>query len=118
MFNNWLDKHYIKVLGALIGVDFLFFGLTNASKVSVLILVIGFILLTINIYMLVTGVVKLLRWYGINLGESRNRITLMISGFLAAIVAFQSTGQLTLKDMVVLIPFILGAYFYTSYKKA
>lgn len=115
---QWINQHKEKAVGALIGVDCLFFGLTNPDKVPALVLVAGFLLMTINLYVLVSAVVALIRWYGISLGKHRRKIIVAVTASLAVLLALQSTGQLTSKDLIVLMPFVLIAYFYTSYQKA
>lgn len=113
-----IRKHKLKALGALLGVDCLFYGLTNPAKASALILILGFILLVINIFAAVTGVISLIKWYGVSIGKQRLKIEIIITTILATLVALQSSGQLTSKDLVILLPLAAIGYFYLSYKKA
>lgn len=118
MSKQWINQHKKKIIGALIGVDCLFFGLTNPDKVPAMVLVAGFMLLIVNLYVIVSAVLALIRWYGVSFGEHRRKVVVAITASLSVLLALQSTGQLTSRDLIVLLPFVAIAYFYTSYQKA
>ncbi len=118
MSKKWIIQHKKQIVGVLVGVDCLFFGLTNPDRVPALVLVAGFILLMINLYVIVGAIVALIRWYGISLGKHRRKIIVSVTIVLSVLLALQSTGQLTSRDLIVLLPFVAIAYFYTSYQKA
>jgi len=113
-----IRKHRIKALGALLGVDCLFYGLTNPSRASAVVLILGFVLLVINIFAFVTGVMALVKWYGVSIGKHRLKIEIIITVIISTLVALQSSGQLTSKDLIILLPLAALGYFYLSYKKA
>jgi len=118
MSKKWINQHKKKIVGALIGVDCLFFGLTSPDRVPAVVLVFGFALLVANLYVAVSALVALMRWYGISIGRHKRKIIIALTASLSVLVALQSTGQLTSRDLLVLLPFVALAYFYTSYQKA
>lgn len=114
---HWINQHKKGSLFGLVLVDMVFFGLTNPSKVPAIMLIAGFILILVNLYVLARGAIALSRWYGVSLGEHSKKITLIITGILGALIGLQSMGQLSVRDLVILMPFVALGYFYTSYQK-
>lgn len=98
----------------LIVLDIILFGSLNTSRVAQVMLVAGFVLLVANLYMLVYGVTSLIRLYGIPI-KRRRRLSIYISLFLGIIIALQSIGELSPRDMLVAVPLALLGYAYISY---
>jgi hypothetical protein len=117
MKTHWINQHKTRSLAGLILVDAVFFGLTNPSKVPAVLLIAGFALIVVNLYALSLGLVALSRWYGISLGAHSKKIVLIITGFTGALIGLQSMGQLSVRDLVILMPFVAIGYFYSSYQK-
>lgn len=119
-----LEKHqllkYVKrwPWAVLITLDGLFFGLTEPSKVSVPMLIVGFGLIVASIYRLIHGIIGLTRWYGVSFGSHARRVAAVATGVIGSVVALQSIGQLSPRDLIVLLPFALVGYFYASYGQA
>ena len=99
---------------ALIIVDVLFFGLTSPNSSSFVIIP-AFTLVIINIL----AITDLLMRYFMQIipikDAIRRRVTVVVSVTIALIVALQSIGQLTLRDVVTIVPLAGLLYFYMSY---
>ena len=77
---------------------------------------VGYLLLAVTILSAVHGLVKLLKWYG----DETQRITQRLHYGAAAIllvIALQSTGQLTLRDVIALVPLTALAFWYFGLRR-
>jgi hypothetical protein len=92
----------------------LFFSLTNPDHVNSMILIIGFIILTILFYAIIDSLLFLLIKSGISLSRPR-RIAVFTAILSGLILALQSIGQLSLIDLAVIIPLWMLLYLYTTY---
>ena len=99
----------------LIVADLLFFGTTNPANVPSYMLVVGFLLFTATFYYFVLGILRLGKWYGLGFSKKQVRMARIITAVVAGIVALQSTGQLSSREIYVLIPLAMIAYVYMSY---
>ena len=104
----------MKYLMALVVLDSIIFGGSNAKMVASFMLAIGFILLLATVYQVFHGILSLGRLYGLRL-KRQNRFALYITGVTGIVIALQSIGELTLRDVVVLLPLAGIAYLYSSY---
>lgn len=103
------------LLAALAAADLVVFGGTSPHNTSSIVLFIGFLLLSINFYVFLLGALKLVAWYGVSLGRHRKQFIRLTAGVFVGLVALQSIGELSLRDVVVLLPLAVVAYFYLSY---
>lgn len=110
--------HHLKTIAALLIINLLFFGATDPMKVTAPYLIIAFVFLTLTVYVVITGVLTVLRFYGVSLGSKNKRITLGLTGVVAGVLALQSMGQLTGRDLLVLLPLALLAHVYFSYNRS
>ncbi len=101
--------------GGLLLADSLFFDLTNPNSLPSWALIIGFALVSASFYALLLLVLWIAKFYGVTTGVSGKRIArlLGLSGGIA--IALQSLGELSLRDVVVLLLLTAIAYAYTSY---
>ncbi|HUA13503.1 MAG TPA: hypothetical protein VL989_03315 [Candidatus Sulfotelmatobacter sp.] len=111
-----LKSRSVQLLLALIIADFIFFSNTSAYQSSPQVIIVGFSLLIISVYAFIYGVFKLLGLYGIKIKES-HKLSIAATVFTSAVIALQSIGELTLKDVLVLAPLTVIGYFYASYNK-
>lgn len=95
--------------------DSLFFTMTNPNKVASSVLIIGFTLVALTIYGFLRLGLAAATFYGLPLKNRGRRIALLIGISMAIAVALQSLGELTLRDVVVLILLTGIVYIYTSY---
>ena len=91
----------------------LFFALSDTSKVPSFALIVGFVLLVLAFYQALNGLLVIGSWYGLlSVKATRRRLAGAISGVAGCVIALQSTGQLTKRDVLVLTPLAVGAYLY------
>jgi hypothetical protein len=106
-------RHFWQALGVLV-LDIAFFTRTNAGKVAPFILIIGFILFLLTCYVLLYGLLGIARLYGLPV-RYKQRLAVYLSGVLGLIVALQSIGELTPRDILVLLPLATLGYIYGVY---
>lgn len=97
--------------------DILVFGATNPNDTVSFMLIVGFVLLCATAYYLLDGILMLAKLYGLPLRHKKRflrSMTLLISG----LVAFQSLGQLSVRDILVLSPLTVLLYMYIAYSKS
>jgi hypothetical protein len=94
--------------------DVLFFGLTNPGSLNPALLLMSFVLLTFSFYVIASSIIWLLKKAGLGV-VNRRRLAIYIAIFGMIIVALQSIGQFSWRDVVVLVPFALISYFYIGY---
>ncbi len=102
----------------LLVLDAIFFNLTNPSKVPSALLIIGFGLAALTTYYIVRFLLAILTIYGLPLRDHGRRPAIFIGVVAAIMIALQSLGELTLRDVVVLILLSIITYLYMSYGRA
>ena len=90
------------------------FGGTDPQKVPSVMLIVAFLLLTATFYYLVRNLIKAIRWYGVKTRHP-GRLAAVVTLVGAFIVALQSIGELTGRDILVLLPFVVIGYVYASF---
>lgn len=103
-----------KVASLLIA-DGLFFGLTNPVRLPSVVIIVGFLLVTLTIYTIIRSCLGVFVGYSNLSGQRAKRISAISSLLIGVIVAMQSIGQLTLRDIIATFPIIIVVYFYFSY---
>jgi hypothetical protein len=93
--------------------DVLFFGMTDPRRVVSSGLMLGFVLLVLSLYYLLLGVLAAARLYGLSFGRHKRRLALFMTGAASGLLALQSIGQLSPRDILVfgLLAVLLYAYF-------
>lgn len=115
--------YYLKkrqtVLGlALAALDIVFFATTNPDKVPSALLIVGFVLAALSVYVMWRLVFAAAAIYGLPVRDRGRRPALFLGFVCAAALALQSLGELTLRDIVVLVLFAVITYMYTSYGRS
>lgn len=100
---------------ALLAADSLFFGMTNPRRVASSLLIVGFLLFSLSLYYLFGGLLAAARLYGLSFGRHRRRLALFVTGGTAGLVALQSIGELSFRDILVLGLISLVLYIYLGY---
>ena len=100
----------------LIITDIAFFGLTNPVKVASILLIAGFGLLVVTMYWLLLNIQKIAGLYMPWLLRQKN-LSLSISLLVGLLLALQSIGQLTVRDMLLVPAAGLVLYAYLAYGK-
>ena len=108
----------ILVIGGLIGLDSLFFGLTSPTKVPSILLIVGFLLLALTIYHLFRLFLVVISLYGLPTRDHAKRLARLFAGLVAGVLALQSIGELSLRDIMVLTPLAGILYAYLTYGQA
>lgn len=115
---KWRRNAWPWYSAGLLASDVLFFVLTNPKTVAAPLLVVGFLLLTATIYILLKAGLWLGGLYGLPLGGHRQRLALFGTGVIGGLLALQSIGELTGRDVLVLLPLAVLLYVYLSYGRA
>jgi hypothetical protein len=108
--------HFWYAIGVLI-VDVIFFSGINASAVAPFLLIIGFVLLLLTCYVVIYALLSIARLYGFPI-RHKQRLALYLSGVVGLVVALQSIGELSSRDVLVLLPLATLGYMYTVYATA
>ncbi len=93
--------------------DILFFGLTDPKYLSVWLMPLAFLLALGTVYMSVRAIFTILKLLGYVSGR-RYRMSLIVAAFMFILVLMQAVGQLSTRDVLVLLPATALAYFYYS----
>lgn len=113
---NLLSKPHTRRLAALLVADALVFSTTNATKTASFMVIIGFGLLMLTFYYLIYGLLGFSGYYGLKI-RNKKSLARLISLITGVLVALQSVGQLGSRDILVLLPLVVIAYFYGVYAK-
>lgn len=100
---------------ALFIADALFFSFVNPANAYAIIIIIGFLLLIVTIYSIVDFLLALgerIIPFSLN---TKKRIAVAVTLVSGLLIAMQSIGQLTYKDILAVIPLVLVLSFYFSY---
>lgn len=103
-------------IGGLLFADLLLFGTTDPSKVASFTLIIAFLLLCATLYYTLGGLLALAKLYGVPV-RRKKRILRLATIIGSALIAFQSIGQLSVRDIAVLVPLSALWYMYAGYTK-
>jgi len=104
---------YWQALVVLIG-DVVLYTRTNAASVAPIILIGGFILLVLTTYVIVYGLCSIARLYGLPI-RHKQRVATFLSIITGLIIALQSIGELSARDIFVLVPLVVIGYAYATY---
>ena len=104
--------HQITAIGI---VDSLFFGLTDPARAPSALFIVAFLLIALSLYVLYRGVLDLIDIYTGK--RHHHRIAASLTAVTASLLALQSIGQLSARDLAVAVPLIAISYFYFSYNK-
>ena len=102
------------LIGSLV-LDGVFFMLTNAQEVSSLTLMFGFLLVVGTFYLLIDRFNVLIRRYILSTNNDLKSFKLLITGVVGAMLALQSLGELTLRDLLMSAPLTVILYAYMTY---
>jgi hypothetical protein len=112
---NIARKRVWRVL-ALLLIDIIFFGSTNTTKVASYLVIVGFLLLTMSFYQVIYYFLSFIKLYGIPI-KRKSHLAIYLTVVLGILVALQSIGELSPKDIIVLLPLAAVGYVYSSYMK-
>lgn len=107
--------HFWRISG-LLAADMLLFGTTDPRSTLSFMLIVGFLLMSATVYYLLDGVLVFLKLYGLA-PRNRRRVLRTATVLICGILALQSIGQLSARDLLILGPMTVLAYFYLAYSK-
>jgi ABC-type uncharacterized transport system permease subunit len=114
IYKHLIKNKYIYRLVIILILDALLFTLTNPHSVSPIILLLGFICCIATIYYTTHFLLFLLSFYGIKVTHAR-QLSVCMAGLGGFLLALQSIGELSLRDIVVIVPLILLVYLYITF---
>lgn len=112
-----LTSPHIWFAPVLIIINVGFFGLTDPSKVNSGLLIVGYLLLVVTLFAAFRLFARAISLYGVPQTHA-NRIMGMFGGILSLCLALSSVGELSMRDLVVIIPLAVLLYIYLFYAKA
>lgn len=99
---------------SLFAIDGVVCSLTDPHRIPSFLIIAVFLMLVVSIYQLFRGIIHMIGWYGVSVGHPR-RLATILTVMSGGLLALQSIGELTSRDIAVLLPFVLLAYVYFSY---
>lgn len=114
---KFITRKPVRRLIALLAVDSVVFGSTNAGNAPSFMLIIGFVMLAVTFYYLIHGLLALARLYGLTV-RRKYRLAGSLTVLISFLVALQSIGELNSLDIAVLLPLMLIGYVYSFYGAA
>lgn len=115
MISKVLLTHRLWFVIVLLALDSAFFTLTDANKVTSVALILGFLLLATTLYLCLSRLVSLARVYGLPLSHHQRRFAVFGTVIIGGVIALQSMGELTIRDLLVVLPLGVLLYAYLSY---
>lgn len=115
---KYIKKRSVMYFAVVVALDVAFFSSTDPGKVAAPWLIVGYILAVATLYWLVRAFVAFLGLYSKVLRRQKQRLVKVLTLIGAVLLAMQSVGQLTFKDMSMIVPLSLIAYFYFSYGRS
>ena len=95
--------------------DGLLFGGTSARNVASYVLIVGFLLLLATLYELSQAALAAANLYGLHL-KRRRQLAASLAGLGGVVIALQSIGELSSRDLLVLLPLVIVGYLYSFYR--
>ncbi len=118
MLKKIVFKSKLSLLLGILALDSAFFMLTDPNRVSSILLMVGFLLIVATIYVLFDRLYLIAQLYGLALGSKPRRFSLIGTIVVAGLVGLQSMGELTARDLLVVVPLAIIMYLYLSYGKS
>ena len=112
-----VHNRHAKVCAALIAADCLVFSTVNPRHAAATWLITGYVLLGLTIFALAHLLGLTLRSYGATAQTLGTRALRYGAAAVVLMIGLQSIGQLTAKDVLTLLPLVIGLYLYIGYGK-
>ena len=110
--NKIINKYKLILLFVLLLVlDGLFFGFTDPSQISQVLLLFGFVLAGLTTYVFMVLILRYLKYIGFKL-KNESRISIIVTIVIVIALALESIGQFSTVDLVTLLIFCLILYVY------
>lgn len=105
----------VRTLVLLLAMDVVFFCGANPTNSSSLTVIIGCVLLAATAYSLLLRLARVLTAFVPMAERSQRRLTLFVTLLLMFLVLMQSIGQLSVRDVFIVVPLLALCYAYMSY---
>lgn len=107
--------HFWRITGLLVA-DSVLFGTTDPRDAPSFMLIVGFLLMSATIYYMLDGLLALTKLYGLPV-RHRKRVLRTTTLLIGGLLALQSIGQLSARDILILAPLTSLVYFYVAYSR-
>lgn len=107
---------YIPSLAILI-TDILFFTHTNPNTSATSVLIMGCVLVALTFYAAISKVLGFLNYFNLGIRRTNHFLAAYATVVIVSIIALQSIGDLSLRDILIYIPLAVILYLYLSYGK-
>jgi hypothetical protein len=109
------DHHrFAWAMAIVVALDGLLFCTTNVSQASSIVVAAGFLLVVATLWVLLYGLALFASLYGVK-QIRKARIALYGSLLFGGLIALQSVGQLSVRDLSVMVPLVIIGYAYSLY---
>jgi len=110
-----IQKYRFYIL--LLLIDSLFFGQFSPNGSS-FVIVPALVLLVLTVFVLLSAIMEYVAKIVTLKPKTKKRLTMITTACVTVILALQSTGQLTVRDVATLLPLVTILYFYLSYSRS
>lgn len=110
-----LSKKALFVYSVLILINIVLFSVTDPLKSSVLVIITGFLVISVDIVVLTYLVLRMLGTVIPYVRTRLRRLSAVFAGFGIVLLALSSIGQLTWRDVLAVLAVAAVAYFYSMY---
>ncbi len=111
---TYLKSKRFLIMMSLLVLNGLFFSITNPDHINSGMLIVGFIFLGVTIYAIMDLFLYLISRTGVNI-KNRRRLAIFLAILFSVLLALQSIGQLSARDILVIIPLWLMFYIYLTH---
>ncbi len=118
MFNILPHTSRRKLFIGLLVLDSAFFAFTDPAKIDSIFLIVGFMLVAATLYLLIIKLCAVGRVYGLQFDKQSHKIASYGTGIIIGLMALQSIGELTFRDLLVAAPLGVITYMYLSYGRS
>lgn len=105
----------IKFIIPLLIADIVFFSLINPTNSNSFVIILACLLSALTFYELFLGLMKLISFFLTISVKSQRRFALFITVLTMFLLLMQSIGQLSLRDILAIVPLMIILYLYITY---
>ena len=95
--------------------DIVFFGLVDPTNSNSFMIIVGCFLTAMTIYVMILGLTRLLAVFLTMSYRTQRRFSIFATLILVFLILMQSIGQLSLRDVLAIVPLMVVLYIYLTY---
>ena len=95
--------------------DIVFFSLIDPANSTSFMIILGSLLTALTIYFILLALTRLLAVFFIMSKRTQRRFAIFITLILMFLLLMQSIGQLSLRDILAIVPLMVILYIYLTY---